>query len=94
MIYAKKCNAPAKWVYFNQGNINHSLLSYYLYAQKFGNIAGEFLPSHLSTLQSPNEGTTLISAGANSLSPALSEQPRHRGFIRQTESFLVLQSKD
>lgn len=37
MIYAKKfkkqTKSPAMWIYFNQGNINHSLLSYYLYAQ-------------------------------------------------------------
>lgn len=54
----------------------------------------ELSQSHLSTFQSPNEGTTLVSTGANSLSPALPEETRHCRFVRQTESFLVLQSKD
>lgn len=78
----------------NQDNINHSLLSYYFYAQKFWNSWRELFQSHLSTFQSLNEGTALVSAGANGLSPALPEQTRHCRLVCQTESVLVLQSKD
>lgn len=54
----------------------------------------QFPRSHLSTLQRPDEGAALIATGANSLGPALPEQTGHGGFVRQTESPLVLKCKN
>lgn len=62
--------------------------------QKSWNSREELSLSHLSTLQSSNEGTGLVSAGANSLRPALPEQTGHAGFIRQTETLLVLEQEE
>lgn len=53
----------------------------------------EFPASHLSALQCLDEGTALIGTGANSLSPALSEQTGHGGLVRQTERPPVLEHK-
>lgn len=54
----------------------------------------QFPWSHLSILKRSDKGTALIGAGAHRLRPALLKQTGHGGFVRQTESPLVLERRN